>query len=70
MPSGAGLDAAVAGMNKGIQKANDAAARIARGAGDSEALTDLTQSEHQVQASARSAEAADKTLGSLLDVKA
>ena len=69
MPSGAGLDAAVAGLSSGIRKANDAAAKLARG-GDAEALTDLMQSEHQVQANARSAKTADETLGSFLDVKA
>jgi hypothetical protein len=70
MPSGVGLDAAVSGLSSGIKKANEAASKIARDGADPEALADLRQGEHAVQANARTAHTADEALGTLLDVKA
>lgn len=70
------LSTGLSGVREGIQRANDAAARIAEnGAGGNlseltEAVVELRAAELQVKASARVIEAADRTLGSVIDILA
>lgn len=74
------LDIGIQGIQQGMQGAESAARKIARGGADGpegtntggllEPIIDLKLYERSVQASAQIVKTADETLGTLLDLKA
>lgn len=76
---GSALTTAATGINQGSEQVSRAAERVVeattsrpvQGTGDiAEAMTDLKQGERSVEMNAKVMQAADKTLGSIIDIQA